>query len=110
MTAKHPMALSPSQRKSAGPVRGSGGNLGEQKEKLTIGVAAALGIMVFYNWREKRLARSDPEGYARLQRLRAVFRANEPDAIREKKTSGMLSHPMHYKNSHLKRPGAEMPR
>jgi hypothetical protein len=54
--------------------------LSEHKGKLAIGVAATLGIMVFYNWREKRLAKEDPEGYARLQRLKASVRTDETDA------------------------------
>lgn len=48
--------------------------LSEHKGKLAIGVAATLGMMVYYGWREKRLAKSDPEEYARLQRLKAVVR------------------------------------
>jgi hypothetical protein len=45
--------------------------LGAHKGKLAIGVAATLGLMVFYKWREKQLAKDDPEDYARLQRLKA---------------------------------------
>ncbi|HEX8886611.1 MAG TPA: hypothetical protein VF797_19155 [Noviherbaspirillum sp.] len=48
--------------------------LSEHKGKLAIGVAATLGMMVYYGWREKRLAKTDPEEYARLQRLKAVVR------------------------------------
>ena len=59
---------------------GSKSLLSEHKGKLAIGVAATLGIMVFYNWREKRLAKKDPEGYARLQRLKASVRTDETDA------------------------------
>jgi predicted negative regulator of RcsB-dependent stress response len=51
----------------------------EHKGKLAIGVAATLGIMVFYNWWEKRLAKSDPEDYARIQRLKAVVRTDHPE-------------------------------
>jgi hypothetical protein len=51
--------------------------LNEHKGKLAIGVAATLGLMVFYKWRDKKLAEEDPEEYARLQRLKAVVRANE---------------------------------
>lgn len=53
--------------------------LNAHKGKLAIGVAATLGIMVFYNWREKKLAKSDPEEYARLQRLKAGVRAGEAE-------------------------------
>ncbi|OGB23755.1 MAG: hypothetical protein A3I66_15955 [Burkholderiales bacterium RIFCSPLOWO2_02_FULL_57_36] len=49
----------------------------EHKGKLAIGVAATLGVMIFYNWLEKQLAKEDPEAHARLQRLKAVVRARE---------------------------------
>jgi len=45
--------------------------------KLAIGVAATLGMMVYYGWREKRLAKTDPEEYARLQRLKAIVRHSD---------------------------------
>lgn len=51
--------------------------LSEHKGKLAIGVAATLGMMVYYGWREKRLAKADPEEYARLQRLKAVVRHSD---------------------------------
>src|ERR1700712_3715025 len=51
--------------------------LSEHKGKLAIGVAATLGMMVYYGWREKRLAKTDPEEYARLQRLKAVMRHSD---------------------------------
>ena len=51
--------------------------LSEHKGKLAIGVAATLGMMVYYGWREKRLAKTDPEEYARLQRLKAVVRHSD---------------------------------
>jgi hypothetical protein len=51
--------------------------LNEHKGKLAIGVAATLGLMVFYKWREKKLAEEDPEEYARLQRIKAVVREEE---------------------------------
>ncbi len=53
--------------------------LDEHKGKLAIGAAATLGLMVYYKWREKRLAKEDPEEYARLQRLKAVVREDGPD-------------------------------
>jgi hypothetical protein len=59
--------------------------LNEHKGKLAIGVAATLGLMVFYKWREKRLAEDDPEEYARLQRIKAGVRhgnASSDDAPR----------------------------
>jgi hypothetical protein len=49
----------------------------EHKGKLAIGVAATLGLMIFYNWRERQLAKHDPEGHARLQRLKAIVRADD---------------------------------
>ena len=51
--------------------------LSEHKGKLAIGVAATLGMMVYYGWREKRLAKTDPDEYARLQRLKAVVRHSD---------------------------------
>jgi hypothetical protein len=51
--------------------------LSEHKGKLAIGVAATLGMMVYYGWREKRLAKTDPEEYARLQRLKAKVRHSD---------------------------------
>jgi hypothetical protein len=49
----------------------------EHKGKLAIGVAATLGVMIFYNWKERQLAKNDPEGHARLQRLKALVRSDE---------------------------------
>jgi len=54
--------------------------LSEHKGKLAIGVAATLGLMVYYGWREKRLAKTDPEEYARLQRVKAIMRSSEERA------------------------------
>lgn len=51
--------------------------LSEHKGKLAIGVAATLGMMVYYGWREKRMAKSEPEEYARLQRLKAIVRHSD---------------------------------
>lgn len=48
--------------------------LNEHKTHLAIGVAATLGLMVFYSWREKNLAKTDPEEYARIQRIKASVR------------------------------------
>ena len=55
--------------------------LNEHKGKLAIGVAATLGLMVFYKWREKKLAEEDPEEYARLQRIKAVVREEEANGL-----------------------------
>lgn len=55
--------------------------LGAHTGKLAIGVAATLGIMIYYNWRERRLAKQDPEGHARLQRLKAKVRSGGVEAL-----------------------------
>jgi hypothetical protein len=86
-----------------GPRRPSGGKPAGKTRKpaLATADAATLGMMVFYNWREKKLAKDDPEGYARLQRLKALFRTGELDMALEKKTRRPPSHPLHYQgNSH----------
>lgn len=49
------------------------------KGRLAVSVAATLGVMVYYAWREKRMEKNDPEEYARLQRLKASLRAKELD-------------------------------
>lgn len=56
----------------------------EHKGKLAIGVAATLGVMIFYNWRERQLAKQDPEGHARLQRLKAIVRADNDGSMTTK--------------------------
>lgn len=63
--------------------------ISEHKGKLAIGVAATLGMMVYYGWREKRLAKTDPEEYARLQRLKASVRHSDapPRSKAAKKTA-----------------------
>lgn len=45
--------------------------IGNNKGKLAIGAAAMLGIAVFYKWRDSKLAKEDPEEYARLRRIKA---------------------------------------
>jgi hypothetical protein len=54
--------------------------LSEHKGKLAIGVAATLGIMIFYNWRQKQLSKEDPEGYARIQRIKDSVKAGDASA------------------------------
>lgn len=95
-------SLSPS-----GPRSPSGGKLADKTRKpaLATADAATLGMMVFYNWREKKLAKDDPEGYARLQRLKALFRTGELDAAPEKKTRRTSSHPLHYQDNGHKTTG-----
>lgn len=51
--------------------------LGRHKGKLAMGAAAMLGIAIFYKWREHRLAKDDPEEYARLQRLKQAVKNEE---------------------------------
>jgi hypothetical protein len=51
---------------------GIAGALANHKGKLAVGAAAMLGLAVFYKWRESKLARDDPEEYARLRRLKAA--------------------------------------
>lgn len=58
------------------------GALNDHKGKLAIGVAATLGLMVFYSWREKRLAKEDPEAHALHQRSKAIVKAAETKAGR----------------------------
>jgi hypothetical protein len=58
------------------------GMLDDHKGKLAIGVAATLGLMVFYSWREKRLAKEDPEAHALHQRSKAIVKAAETEAGR----------------------------
>lgn len=54
--------------------------ISEHKGKLAVGAAAALGLMILYNWREKSLAEEDPEDYARLQKFTAPFKPeDEPE-------------------------------
>jgi len=56
--------------------------LTENKGKLAIGVAATLGLMIFYKWREKEMAKKEPEDYARLKRLKASVKACD-DKLKE---------------------------
>lgn len=44
--------------------------LDEHKGKLAISAAAMLGLLVYYKWGEKSLAKEDPEEYERLQRIK----------------------------------------
>jgi uncharacterized protein HemX len=60
------------------------GMLNGHKGKLAIGVAATLGLMVFYSWREKRLATEDPEAHALHQKSKAILKAAESQAAQER--------------------------
>lgn len=54
-----------------------GNLLSEHKGKLAVGAAAMLGLAVFYKWREGRLAKEDPEQYARLKRIKSAVLGSE---------------------------------
>jgi hypothetical protein len=49
------------------------GMLNNHKGKLAVGAAAMLGVAIFYKWRENKLAKEDPEEYARLKRLKKAI-------------------------------------
>ncbi len=55
--------------------------IAEHKGKLAFGAAAALGLMILYNWREKSLAEEDPEAYAQLKKFTAPFKS--PDEVEQ---------------------------
>jgi hypothetical protein len=75
----------------------------DHKGKLAISVAATLGIMIYYNWRERRLAKKDPAGHARLQRLKALVRHDEAVAeSRGRDASGAQAHKHGKTNGHGK--------
>jgi hypothetical protein len=73
ISSQEPSEVQPAPRQnSAKTGTKSGGALANHKGKLAVGAAAMLGIAVFYKWREGRLAKDDPEEYARLRRLKAA--------------------------------------
>ena len=53
--------------------------LDEHKGKLAIGAAAMLGLMVYYKWGEKSLAKEDPQEYERLRRIKNRVRHADHD-------------------------------
>lgn len=55
------------------------GLLSEHKGKLAVGVAATLGMLIYYGWRQRNLPKEDPEAYAQLQRIRDRVKADETD-------------------------------
>ncbi len=65
---------SPMREQSASTLRET---LDEHKGKLAISAAAMLGLLVFYKWGEKSLAREDPEEYKRLRRIKEGLRHAE---------------------------------
>lgn len=84
-------ASDPSERKST---------LSNHKGKLAMGVAATLGVMIFYSWREKKLAKEDPENYARLQRLKSLVRTDANTARKEKSKERTVSQSIGNKGHH----------
>lgn len=62
----------------------SGSALANHKGKLAIGAAAMLGLAVFYKWRDSKLAKEDPEEYARLRRLKAAVGTDESKPKKER--------------------------
>jgi uncharacterized protein HemX len=62
----------------------SSSSLANHKGKLAIGAAAMLGLAVFYKWRDSKLAKEDPEEYARLRRLKAAVGTNESKPKKER--------------------------
>lgn len=70
----NPPAADNNSRASEGFASDTLNLLSEHKGKLAMGAAAALGLMVLYNWREKSLAEEDPEAYARLKKFTAPFK------------------------------------
>lgn len=108
MSEQYPAARDPSQEDASGEPHDTSENksaFSEHKGKLAIGVAATLGLIVFYKWRERRLAKEDPEAYARLQRLKASVRHREPGmAAEEGDTAAPLPPGHHERRQKLKAP------
>lgn len=77
ITTPSPPADIPADATEAKADNTIGSMLSSSKTQLAIGVAATLGVMIFYKWRERQLAEKDPEEYARLQRIKASVRNGE---------------------------------
>ncbi len=63
-------------------LEGMQGVFSEHRGKLAVGVAATLGLLVFYQWRANNLATQAPDDYRRLQRIRQALEAQtteDPD-------------------------------
>lgn len=71
----------------AGKMAELAGMLNNHKGKLAVGAAAMLGVAIFYKWRESRLAKEDPEEYARLQRLKKAIGGDSAPADETTDTS-----------------------
>lgn len=68
---------SPEQKTPADAAAKSKNRLADHKGKLAVGAAAMLGLAIFYKWRDSKLAKDDPEEYARLRRLKAAVDTEE---------------------------------
>jgi hypothetical protein len=103
MSEQFPAAPTPLQDDASGKQLENKSALSDHKGKLAIGVAATLGLIVFYKWRERRLAKEDPEAYARLQRLKASVRHDEPEITAEEGDTATPAQAGHDEyQSHLK--------
>ncbi len=77
--------ISSGQRNPPAPAAAKRANpLINHKGKLAIGAAAMLGLAVFYKWRDSKLAKEDPEEYARLRRLKAAVGTDESKPKKER--------------------------
>lgn len=72
----HGVSFEP-QDSAAPETANSDGLLGKHGGKLAAAAAAMLGVAIFYKWREHRLAKDEPEEYARLQRLKQAVKNEE---------------------------------
>jgi hypothetical protein len=72
------------QNAAASPAMKSSNPLANHKGKLAVGAAAMLGLAVFYKWRDSKLAKEDPEEYARLRRLKAAVGTDETKPKKER--------------------------
>lgn len=71
-----PSAVSPLEeaRRRDQPSSSLRETLDEHKGKLAISAAAMLGLLIYYKWGEKSLAKENPAEYERLRRLREGLR------------------------------------
>lgn len=67
--------------------------LDEHKGKLAISAAAMLGLLVYYKWGEKSLAKEDPEEYERLQRIKEGVRHADDRRRSQRRSSDAVSTP-----------------
>lgn len=79
-------AVSPKADANVDSVTAAKNMLSEHKGKLAIGAAATLGLMIFYNWRQKKLSEEDPEAYAAVKRVKESIKADANQAKRARGT------------------------